>query len=292
MRYAIVDTGSNTIRMSIYEYENNNLNELFTEAVFANLAGYIIDNRLTDEGIVACCDAIMQHKKTAQKYNAEFYVFATAAIRNAENTEEIIKKVKENTGITLKILSGEDEGELSFLGAYEDFLTSDGIMADVGGGSSEIIAFSQGKIQAIQSVPLGSLAAYKKFVFDEIPTLQEVKDIKNAIKSHLEKNEFFKSLKKENFCLVGGGVRAAKKLSSILTGQEDLNVDIVNTILSQLLARNDAMDILEKTVPKRKFTIIPGLAIYSEIGEYFGADKIKISDKGIKEGYVLKYLIH
>ena len=293
MKYAVVDTGSNTIRMSIYEYEDKKLNELFTEAVFANLAGYILDNRLTDDGIKACSEAILKHKETAKEYKIDkLYVFATAAIRNAENAEEIVSKVKENTGITMQILSGDDEGELSFLGACSDFTTDSGIMADVGGGSSEVIAFENGKIKSIKSVPIGSLKAYKMFVSGQTPTEDEIKNIKSEIKKYLDENKDFKDIKTENLCLVGGGVRAARKLSEVFLNKETLDVASVNFMISLFLGRLDIMKILEKTVPERKLTITPGLAIYSAIGEYFSAKEIQISDKGIKEGYVLKYLIN
>lgn len=292
MNYAVVDTGSNTIRMSVYKYENENLSELYTEAVFANLAGHIIDNRLSDDGIDVCCEAILHHRSKAKEFDAKFYVFATAAIRNAQNCEKIVEKVKEKTGINLEILSGLDEGELSFLGAVSDFPVTSGVMADVGGGSSEVILFSDGKPVAIQSVPIGSLKAYKTFVAGEMPTVEEVQMIKDEITKYLNSNEKFKNVSAESLCLVGGGVRAAKKLSELFLGREDLDVDSVKHMLALFVARPDTMEILERTTPKRKLTITPGLAIYSAIGEYFGANKIYLSDKGIKEGYAFKYLIY
>ena len=90
-------------------------------------------------------------------------------------------KVKEKTGVDLEILSGDEEGELSFLGAYEDFGVTSGVMADVGGGSSEVIAFKDGKIVCVQSVPIGSLKAFKNFVAGEIPTKGEAENIKKEI---------------------------------------------------------------------------------------------------------------
>lgn len=291
MNYAVVDTGSNTIRLSVYSYENGNLKELFTEAVFANLAQHIENGVLTEEGIASCCDALIKHQETAKKYDAEFHTFATAAIRNAENTQEIVEKVKDSTGITLEILSGRDEGELSFLGAKDDFGVNEGIMADIGGGSSEIVAFKDGVPYAIHSVPLGSNAAHKKFVDADIPTPEEVKTIKNEIINHLNKNETIKDIKSQNICLVGGGVFAAAKLSQVFFGNE-LSVENVNLMLSLFISSPDIMTILEKVVPKRRLTVTPGLAIYSAVCEYFGGKNIYISGKGIKEGYVLKYLIH
>lgn len=292
MRYAVVDTGSNTIRMSIYECENDSLKEIYTEAVFANLAGHIIDNELTDTGIDVCCEAIEKHKKTAKEYDADLHVFATAAIRNANNTQKIVNEVAKNTGVNLEILSGTDEGELSFLGAFDDFPTDEGIMADVGGGSSEIIAFEKGKIIALQSIPLGSLKAYKTFVDGNIPTVVEIENIRAEIKKHLNKNEQFKNIKTENLCLVGGGVLASQKISKAFFNKADLTISGVNTMMSLFMTSDDTEKILDTIVPKRKLTIIPGLAIYSAIGKYFGAETIHISDKGIKEGYTKKYLLH
>ena len=293
MRYAVVDTGSNTIRMSIYECENNNFNEIFTEAVFANLASYIEDNCLKDDGISVCSEAIIEHNKKAAEYGAdEFRVFATAAIRNVKNTDEVVKNVKKNTGVDLEILSGKDEGELSFLGACDDFPIDDGVMADVGGGSSEIIVFRDKKHGEINSVPLGSLSAYKKFVSGDIPTTNELQSIKAEVKGYLDKFTYNFDFKSENLCLVGGGVRAAKELSRVLLNNEDLDVDGINRMIDLLLCGSETEEVLEKIVPKRKLTIIPSLAIYSAIATYFGAKKIYVSDKGIKEGYLIKYLIH
>lgn len=292
MNYAVVDTGSNTIRMSIYKYESNCLCELFTEAVFANLAGHIKDNVLTDEGIDVCSEAIIYHKKKAEEFDAQLHVFATAAIRNAKNACEIVKKVKEKTNVDLKILSGADEGELSFLGAFDDFPVAEGIMADVGGGSSEVILFKDGKAVAIQSVPWGSLKAYKNFVSGEIPTKEEAYLIKEEIRKQLDENPSFKNVKSESLCLVGGGVRAAAKLTKLVLNRKSLSVGGVNAMLDAFCDDRDCLALFESVIPKRKLTITPGLAIYSAIGEYFGADKIYISDKGIKEGFALKYLIH
>lgn len=292
MKYAVVDTGSNTIRMSIYDCSDGKIREIFTEAVFANLAAHIKDNALTDEGISVCCDTIKKHEQTAKEYNANFCVFATAAIRNAKNCEKIVEKVKELTNIDLEILSGTDEGELSFLGACDDFSLKSGIMADVGGGSSEIIAFENGKIKSLLSIPLGSLAAYKRFVSGEIPTPDEAENIMNEIKNHLDKNDKLKNIKSDTLCLVGGGVLASQKLSQIFLKSDNLTASGISTLLSLFVARPNALAILENLIPKRKLTITPGLCIYSAICKYFGAKNIEISDKGIKEGYIKKYLLH
>ncbi len=290
MNYAVVDTGSNTIRMSIYEIHNGAIKEIFTEAIFANLAAHIIENKITDEGIDVCCNALVTHRETAEKYNAEYFAFTTAAIRNAENSREAVEKIFEKTGIKMEILSGDDEGTLSFLGAYDDFGVTSGIMADVGGGSSEVIVFKNGKIESICSVPWGSLKAYKNFVSGDIPTEEEAENIKNEIKRILSEN--MEPVCANDLCLVGGGVRIANKLCSMFFPDSNLNRKTVDDMLDAFIKIPDIMEIFERISPKRKYTIIPGLAIYSAIGEFFGTDTIAISDKGIKEGYLKKRIIH
>ncbi len=290
MNYAVVDTGSNTIRMSIYEVLNDEIKEIFTEAIFANLAGHIVENRITDEGIDVCCDALVTHRETAKKYDAEYFAFATAAIRNAENSREAVEQIFQKTGIKMQILSGDDEGTLSFLGAYSDFGVTTGVMADVGGGSSEVIVFRDGKIASVCSVPWGSLKAYKNFVSGEIPTKDEAENIKNEIKKILSEN--IEPVHANDLCLVGGGVRIAKKLCSMFFPNSKLNRKTVDGMLDIFLKSPDIMEIFERIAPKRKYTIIPALAIYSAIGEFFETDRIAISDKGIKEGYLKKILIH
>lgn len=290
MNYAVVDTGSNTIRMSIYEVCDGKIKEIFTEAIFANLAAHIIENRISDEGIDVCCEALVAHRETAKKYNAEYFAFATAAIRNAENSREAVEKIFEKTGIKMEILSGDDEGTLSFLGAYDDFGVMSGVMADVGGGSSEVIVFRNGKIQSVCSVPWGSLKAYKNFVSGEIPTIDEAENIRNEIKRILSEN--MEPVCANDLCLVGGGVRIANKLCSMFFPESKLNRKTVDDMLDAFIKNPDIMEIFERVSPKRKYTIIPGLAIYSAIGEFFGTDKIAVSDKGIKEGYLKKRIIH
>ena len=152
--------------------------------------------------------------------------------------------------------------------------------------------FENGKIKALQSIPLGSLAAYKRFVSGEIPTPDEAENIMNEIKNHLDKNEDFKNIKSDVLCLVGGGVLASQKLSQVFLKDSNLTAKNINTLLSLFVARENSLAILENLIPKRKLTITPGLCIYNALCKYFGAQKIEISDKGIKEGYLKKYLLH
>lgn len=291
MRFAVADTGSNTIRLGIYDYEHGHLNLILNTAVFANLAGFIQNGVLSPDGIRAAEEAVLLHKQTAAEYGCDLNVFATAAIRNAKNTEEICREIKTNTGAAVHVLSGEEEALFSFLGAVDDFPCTDGVMADVGGGSSEIILFSNKQAEAAQSVPWGSLKAYKAFVHEALPNQNEICAIRSVITDALNSNPTFRDVTKRNLCIVGGGVRASKKLAKAFFNETKLSVRVVNNMLSAITKNPaKAQTIIETNVPKRAQTIVPALAVYSAVGAYFGAEQIFVSDKGIKEGYILSVL--
>ncbi len=292
MKYAVADTGSNTIRLAIYTYENGKLTQIYNEAVFANLAGYITDNTLTAEGIDRAVDAILTHKNTAEQYGCSLHVFATAAIRNAKNAEEICNEIRERTGITVDLVSGEEEALLSFHGARSDFPVEQGVMTDVGGGSSEVIWFSGFDAKAFHSVPWGGLKAFKDFVGEGLPDKAQMQAIIRSITEVLEQEKAFDSVKTENLCVVGGSVRAAKKLAEAMLGEREITLSVVDRLLTYI--QNDPVvsrAMICKTAPKRADTIAPALCIYAAIGHYFGAEKVYFSDNGIKEGYVLQKLI-
>lgn len=292
MRYAVVDTGSNTIRLGIYEYENETLTQILNTAVFANLAGYIQNGVLSQEGICAAEEAIAAHMKTAAEFGCCLHVFATAAIRNAKNTEEICREIKAHTGTEVDVLSGEEEALFSFYGAAGDFPCRSGVMADVGGGSSEIIVFENKQPVDTLSVPWGSLKAYKNFISGLLPNKNEIAAIQSAIFDALDGKQEFHGVIKKNLCIVGGGVRASIKLEKAFLNEEKLTVHTVNKMLD-LITENPAMAkaVIDKSTPKRAQTIAPAMAIYSALGAYFGAEQIFVSDKGIKEGYILSKLV-
>lgn len=292
MRYAVADTGSNTIRLAVYDYQDGTLTQLCNEAVFANLAGHIEHNRLTETGIAVAAEAILAHKKKAAEFGASLHVFATAAIRNAENASEICTELKKRTDIPVDIISGEDEALLSFCGACADFPVEHGVMADVGGGSSEVILFQNNNAIACHSVPWGGLKAFKDFVGEGLPTAEQVNTIQAAITDMLKSKPEFLGKRTDTLCIVGGSVRAAQTLSNALLGEETLSLSAIDRMLNIMTEHADfAWEKIQRLTPKRALTIAPALAIYSAIGHFFGAENMLLSDMGIKEGYVLLRLI-
>ncbi len=139
MLYGIVDIGSNTIRLKIYEYKNNKIKSVFSKKKTAGLIAYRDDGKLNDEGINILSSILNKFNKIMNLLNvARRYFFATASLRNISNTYEIIDFIKEKIGVDIHILDDETEAQLSFNSVKSTGLSSDdGILIDVGGGSSE-----------------------------------------------------------------------------------------------------------------------------------------------------------
>lgn len=145
MLYGITDIGSNTIRLKIYRYENNKVQELFSKKKTAGLIAYRENGKLNDEGIDILISTLKKFNKYIKNLNVDkSCFFATASLRNITNTKETLDKVKKETGIKIKILSSQQEAELSFISVKNDELENkEGVLIDVGGGSSEITIFEK-----------------------------------------------------------------------------------------------------------------------------------------------------
>ena len=165
MTYGVIDVGSNTIRLVIYEVKENRIESLFSNKNTAGLIGYVNDGELSRKGIRKACDVLNSLQKVAAHAQVEkLYVFATASLRNIANTKEAVEEIEKETGLDIDVISGHDEAELDFEGAAHAQKLKDGIMVDIGGGSTEVVAFADGKITDAVSLEFGSLSMYKTYV--------------------------------------------------------------------------------------------------------------------------------
>ena len=129
MIYGIIDVGSNTIRLSIYKYENNKVILLLNKKTMAGLAGYVKDGELSNAGIKRACEVLKAYREIVDNFQIDnVFVFATASLRNVSNTDEAVLRIKEETGFNTEIILGENEAIYDFIGASQVVDISDGIL--------------------------------------------------------------------------------------------------------------------------------------------------------------------
>ena len=294
MKCGIVDVGSNTIRLSIYHWEGRTFKLLMNKKEMAGLAGYIKDGVLSDSGILVACRVLAGFKALLRNFDIdELHVFGTASLRNIVNTEEALETIKAVTGAHVEVLSGADEAALSFLGATVGGGAPDsGLLADVGGGSTELVAYRDGAITSGCSLPMGSLSLFTRHVSGLFPTKEERKAIRADVKEELRKAKTA-GLRCSHLTGVGGTFRASAKLCNDLSGADPDNRIIPAGEIRALYkglkkGDQDTLRQILRSVPDRVHTILPGLAILTAILDAYEVSTVSVSACGVREGYLLR----
>ncbi len=132
MVYGIIDLGSNTIRLSIFKYEDGKIRLLQNKKAIAGLAACVEGGGLTEIGISKACFVLNRYKDILKAQNIENYsVFATASLRNINNREIVLNEIKERTGIVPEVLFGDEEARLDFIGVKNSCELSRGVLIDI-----------------------------------------------------------------------------------------------------------------------------------------------------------------
>lgn len=289
--FGVIDIGSNTIRLTLYKETENGLKLVLNKKHMTGLAGYVdAKGYLTESGIRKAIYDLLDFKLIIENIELKaLYVFATASLRNIRNTDEAMSRIKEMTGFDIDLISGEMEARLDFLGATQVMPLKNGILIDIGGGSTELVYFTDGSIDKAISMPMGSLSLYKKFVADIIPTPSEIKLMKAYVKEEIKKVDLEKA--HPVICGVGGSIRGALKLCNEVYGNDYAQGRIDPKQLKKMLKcfsddKAFAVQNIIKTVPDRMHTIIPGLTILNTLCKKHEALEIYVSPYGIREGYL------
>ena len=297
MKQAEIDIGSNSMRLTLYELDEDGFKILFREKDMAGLAGYVENNVLTSDGIKRACDGLLHFKHTLESLKIKnVFVFATASLRNIANTDEAVNTIKEITGYNVEVISGEEEADLGYYGALQELAISDGVFIDIGGASTEVVTFKDNAILTSHSFSVGSLSLYKKCVKNILPGKGSMKKIRNLIKKTIKLDGIKQKGETKSFVAVGGTARGILKLAKKYYGLDN-NCHIITAQqlkgLSILLCRKevDRADLILRIEPERIHTLVPGYMILQYIFEYFDADEMIVSDYGVREGYLCQKLL-
>lgn len=296
MIYAVIDIGSNTIRLSVYKVIGDEVKNLFNEKSSASLASFIEKGMMNEHGIQKLINTLKEFKNLISNFEdiSKTYAIATASIRNSCNRREIIERVRTEVGIDIELISGEEEAKLSFLGSGID--SQSGILTDIGGGSSEIVVFEQGKVVKTSSLNIGSLVAFDNFARGLFITKDEKKLLEDDIELMIASNNLNR-VQHDLVCAVGGSARACLKLYNEYYDKEAGNViitmdglkNLINTLIN--MENRAKMKLILKVKADRIHTLIPGMIILYRIAKYFYADIIRVSMTGIREGFVYNKIL-
>mgnify|MGYP000899868446 CR=1 FL=1 len=209
---AIVDIGSNSVRLVVYSGATRAPFVLFNEKVMAGLGRDMgTSGTLSDVAQARALSALARFRLLiARMQVARTRVFATAAVRDAANAAPFVAEIRK-LGFEPEILSGEEEGRLAALGVLSGIPDADGVVGDLGGGSLELADVADGKVKRRISLPLGVLR------IAEMPAKTPAALLRRLCRA-LEKTDFAKAAAGRPFYMVGGSWRALAQLDLELTG--------------------------------------------------------------------------
>lgn len=303
-RYGIIDLGSNTIRLCIYEVQcaaheplrKKDIDTLLNYKVMAGLASHVKEGAMTEEGVKRAIKTINAHLRRASHFNCDrIDIFATAVLRNCSNSHKATAEIEEGIGMRIAILSNEEEAHLGYLGAKLDQSLETGTMVDIGGGSTELTSINGGFDLAKTSIPQGSLSSFATYVKGLLPTQKEIDAIAQAFQEHAsrEETDVYRS---SQLYGIGGSIRSAAKLYGDLCNDGNrfnyLLPEHIDAILERYAKNPDAFahEAL-RTVPDRIHTLIPGCVIIREAFKLCGGERLDICKYGVREGYLAERVL-
>ncbi|MFQ9741642.1 MAG: hypothetical protein ACLRX5_03620 [Slackia sp.] len=164
MNYGVIDVGSNTVRLCVYDVsaDGKKFKTIMNRKTMAGLASYVRDGKISEEGIAVAAESIGKCLKRASYLKpVRVDVFATAVLRNISNSAQAIAAIESEAHCSIVLLSEEDEAHLGFVGASSRDAMENGVLIDIGGGSSEVTLIVNSNDVMCASLPVGSLSSYK-----------------------------------------------------------------------------------------------------------------------------------
>lgn len=301
LKTAIIDIGSNTIRLVLYAYsEKEGLHEFGNIKTVARLRTYLLSSgEMSEEGIQVLADTLNSFRHILADYQVtDIKAVATAAVRQAINNEEIIMRMKKETGITIDILSGEEEAYYGFIAVAHSMDTPSAVTIDIGGGSTEITLFINKKLQKTISFPFGTVSLKQKFVRNSIINETELEKLRTYVTEQFSKLDWITQLGLPIIAIGGSARNIAQvhqqKNNYPLSGIHQYEMkrnDLVGLRDDLIKFSYDQLKQLDGLSSDRADIIIPALEVFIALMAVTDSQVFQISKKGLREGLIISRVI-
>ena len=290
MRVAAIDLGTNTTRLLVADVEVEQLEEVSKRTTITRLGeGVDTRRRLLPLPIARVRNCLADYRRELEGLGAErTLVAATSAVRDAENGEAFLGEIEWSCGFTTRLLTGEEEAELTLRGVGE--AGADALIVDIGGGSTELIA-SGTRI----STELGSVRLTERFLPSDPPTEDELDLLGAAVRSILAEQVPDELTARQAIGVAG----TITSLAALDLGLVDYDRDRVHghrlgdAAVKEQLERLAALPLAERRrvpglEPERAPVIVAGAVILREVMHHFGLAAIEASERDILHGIALE----
>jgi exopolyphosphatase / guanosine-5'-triphosphate,3'-diphosphate pyrophosphatase len=300
MRLGVLDVGSNTVHLQVVDTSPGaRPNPTFNYKEELRLTQYIDENNLvSEEGIRKLRECIQRAiAQSASVKTQELLPFATSALREASNGEEIISSINKDFRIDLQVLTGDEEAKLTFLAARRWFGWSSGrlLVIDIGGGSLEMAVGIDETPEVATSLPLGAARLTKNFLKGDPYTDKSLRTLRDHIENKLE--QVLPSLVKHQD--TDRAIATSKTLRTIarLSGDwfdgtgKNITIDAIRKISTKLSEMKESERAkLPGVSENRASQIVAGSLVAESVMRNLDIKELEICPWALREGLVLKWL--
>jgi exopolyphosphatase/guanosine-5'-triphosphate,3'-diphosphate pyrophosphatase len=257
-RVASIDIGTNTFLLLIADVGEKGLTPLFEQETIVRLGeGVQKNNLLSQEAMERGLQTLTSYMEQCRKMEVhEVFAVGTSALRDATNSETFLKMTKGKIGLSIEIISGEEEAQLSFLAVTRDLNNPEQsiLVVDVGGGSTEFILGGKGGITQWVSVPMGSVRYTERFLNSDPVREVEWTELEKEVQKFL--TEVPRPHPPFSMVAVGG---TATTLASVEQGLDRFVYEKIHHFVLRREALKSQLDLYRsRTIEERKK--IPGLS--------------------------------
>ena len=304
MRLGVLDVGSNTVHLLVVDaYPGARPLPAFSHKAELRLAEHLEpDNALSNAGEARLTSAVEEALRIAEDKGVEdFLAFATSAVRDAKNGDDVLTRIRERTGTDIEVLTGENEARLTFLAARRWFGWSSGrlLVIDIGGGSLEVAAGPDEEPEAAMSLPLGAGRLTRDWLTGDPPPPEEMRALRKYVRAEIAR-EAGSLLRRGAADHAVGTSKTFRQLSRI-TGAAPSNEGfyvrrfLKHADVAVWAERLAGMDRAERSrlpgVSEARSAQLPAGAIVADaIMDLMGVTQVEICPWALREGVILKRL--
>jgi exopolyphosphatase / guanosine-5'-triphosphate,3'-diphosphate pyrophosphatase len=301
-KIAAIDIGTNSMRLLLCEYDKKHFAHKEKHLIVTRMGqGLSASGIISEDAIQRNLNALKVFKEKADTYGAqEIIAIATSAVRDAENREEFLTAAKEQTGIDIKVISGDIEADLGIIGVVSDYKAESGdiLVIDIGGGSTELVLGGLRDIKYSKSVNAGTVRMTERFITSHPIAENEIFNLnKNLQQLFEEPISRLKTMNIQNVVAIGGTattIAAIYHNMCIYDPNKVHNTVIDFDYLHNLLEKLKNMSVEQrydiKGLQKERADVIPaGITIMIHIMKSLVLQSFAASENDNLEGAVIKF---
>ena len=288
MLCAAIDIGSNTTRLLVAEPQEGQLRKVMEQRAYTRIGkGASKNGKITDEKIAEVAEVVTTQVRLAEELEAEVIkIVATAAIREAKNRDKVVKAIEKEAGLSVEVLSEEEEGRLAFLGATKSLghpVEGTVAVVDVGGGSSEVIFGTLGRGRRRGPLLEDRLWLAGRGAPEERPALGLGDPL--AARRDLGLLRGRELEHPDQAVAVGGSATSLRTLVGAVLEYETLERAV------RVLSSDEIADVAKRfELDPRRVKLLPaGVLILEKLSELLG-QPLQIGKGGLREGVILDLL--